>query len=75
MFWTSALTVLSDGNRRRGDFFQFAKHVKVQVSLVGLYGGLVGVQKWLREQDVSFYRQGLKDLIISYGTCLNEFSN
>jgi hypothetical protein len=57
-------------------FFQFAKHVKVEGSESGLYGGCGGVQKWLREQGVvSFYRQGLANLIVCYDKCLNKFGN
>jgi hypothetical protein len=32
-------------------------------------------QKWLWEQDFSFYRQGLENLIVSYDKCLNKFGN
>jgi hypothetical protein len=34
-----------------------------------------GVQKWLREQDVCCYRQGLENLIVRYGKCLNRFGS
>jgi hypothetical protein len=42
---------------------------------LGLYGGCGGVQKWLREQDVSFYRQGLENLIVRYDKCLIKFGD
>jgi hypothetical protein len=32
-------------------------------------------KKWLRGQDVSFCRQGLENLIVRYGKCLNEFGD
>jgi hypothetical protein len=32
------------------------------------------VQKWLREQDVSVYRQGLETLIMHYDKWLKKFS-
>jgi soluble cytochrome b562 len=32
------------------------------------------VQKWLREKDVSIYRQGLETLITHYDKCLKKFS-
>jgi hypothetical protein len=54
-------------------FSQFAKQVDVRRGpswgrTVG--GGAGGFQKWLREQDVSFYRQGLENLIVRYDKCL-----
>jgi hypothetical protein len=58
-----------------GDFFQFAKYMKVQGSQVGAvrWVGWGGVQNWLREQDVvSFHRQGLENLILCYDKCLNN---
>jgi hypothetical protein len=39
-----------------------------------LCGGWGGVQKRLREQDVSFYRQGLENLMVYY-KCLTNFGN
>jgi hypothetical protein len=33
------------------------------------------VQKWLWEQNVSFYLQGLKNLIVRYGKWLNKFED
>jgi hypothetical protein len=41
----------------------------------GVYGGWGGVQKWLREQDVSFCPQGLENLVVFYEKCLNDFGN
>jgi hypothetical protein len=43
--------------------------------LSGLYAGWGGAQKWLQEQDVSFYCQGLENLIKHYDRCLNKFGN
>jgi hypothetical protein len=40
-----------------------------------LYGGWSGVRKWLREQDVTFYCQGLEILVVCYDKCLNKFGN
>jgi hypothetical protein len=39
----------------------------------GVYVGLGGVHKWLREKDFSFFRQGLDNLIVCYDKCLNKF--
>jgi hypothetical protein len=33
------------------------------------------VQKWLRQQDVSFYLQGLENLIVGFDKCLNMFGD
>jgi hypothetical protein len=33
------------------------------------------VQKLLREQNVSLYRQGLADLIVRYDKCLDKFGD
>jgi hypothetical protein len=33
------------------------------------------VKKCLREQNVSFYRQGLENLVVRYDKCLNKFGN
>jgi hypothetical protein len=33
------------------------------------------VQKWLLEQDVPFYSQGLENVIIYYDNCLNKFGD
>jgi hypothetical protein len=41
----------------------------------GLHGGWGGVQKWLWEQDVSFCRQGLENVIVRYDKCLNKLGN
>jgi hypothetical protein len=32
-------------------------------------------QKWLREQNVSFNRQDLENLIVRYDKCLNNFAD
>jgi hypothetical protein len=40
-----------------------------------LYSGRDEVQKWLWEQDVSFYHYGLKNLVVCYDKCLNKFGN
>jgi hypothetical protein len=36
---------------------------------------VVKVQKWLQEQDISFYHQGLENLIVCYDRCLNKFGD
>jgi hypothetical protein len=41
----------------------------------GLYGGWAGIQKWLRDQDVTFYRQGLENLAVFYDKYLKEIEN
>jgi hypothetical protein len=40
-----------------------------------LYSGRDGVRKWLQEKDVSFYYQGLENLIVFYDKCLKRFEN
>jgi hypothetical protein len=42
---------------------------------LGLYGEWGGGQKWLREQDVSLYRQGLENLVVCCAKCPNKFGN
>jgi hypothetical protein len=54
-------------------FFSLPKKSKGAES--GLYGGWGVVQEWRRQQDVSFYRQDLENLIVRCDKCLNKFGN
>jgi hypothetical protein len=72
--WTSALTVSWDGNRRplRCFFFSLLNTWKSKGAESWLYDGWDGAQTWLREQDISFYHQGLQSLIVCYDKCLKS---
>jgi hypothetical protein len=72
-FWALALTVTSSGNRRpRRNIFGFPNTWKSKGAESWLYCEWGGVQKWLREQEVS-HRQGLENFIVCYGRCLKKF--